>query len=702
MTIDRIARPAARALLCCGLVAGTALFTMTAAAQESKAPAAGPTMQYKPSPSFDTASIDKNVNPCDDFYQYACGNYAALHPIPADQSAVNQFYQIFNVNTERLNGILTKYEKPSPSRTPNEQKIGDYYAACMNTPLINDKGLTTIQPLFDQINHVDKGDMAHLVGELQRIGVNVFFGFGEQQDFKDSTKQVADVDQGGLGLPDRDYYTRMGDKDKEIRAEYVKHVAKMLTLGGEDATQADTDAQAILAFETKLADASMTNVDRRDPAKVYHPETLAAFEKTIPGVPFNEFLEGIHSPQIDSLINSSPAFFPAMVAAVHEEDMHVLREYMKYEVMETLASDLPKAIDDESFHFYGTVLEGQPMQRPRWKRCSSGVDRALGEALGQVYVDDYFAGDSKEKTLQMVHDIEAAMDHDLDTLTWMSPETRAKAKEKLHLVTDKIGYPNHWRDYSKLTVVRTDAAGNLERATAFENDRELNKIGQPVDKQEWGMTPPTVNAYYDPSMNNINFPAGILQPAFFDPKADLAVNYGHIGAVIGHELTHGFDDQGSQFDGNGNMVDWWTPEDKAHFEEKTSCLVHEYGDFVAVGTGKDAVHVNGKLTLGENTADNGGLTLAYMAYLARAKKDGIDIDKKVDGYTGPQRFYIAFAQNWCENTRPAQVRNQVLTDPHSPNHFRANGAIVNQNGFAPAFGCKKGSPMVPEHNCRVW
>ena len=326
----------------------------------------------------------------------------------------------------------------------------------------------------------------------------------------------------------------------------------------------------------------------------------------------------------------------------------------------------------------------------------------MGEALGQGYVQQYFAGDSKAKTLEMVHDIEAAMDHDIDTLDWMSPETRVKAKEKLHLVADKIGYPEHWRDYSTLTISPTEALDNAKHATEFENDRQLNKIGQPVDKMEWGMSPPTVNAYYDPSMNNINFPAGILQPAFYDPKADIAVNYGHIGAVIGHELTHGFDDQGRQFDGLGNMTDWWTPEDLKKFEARTGCLVNEYGNFTAVGEGKDAVKVNGKLTLGENTADNGGAVLAYMAYLERAKKDGIDINQKVDGYTGPQRFYISYAQNWCENARPEQVRNQVLTDPHSPDHFRANGAVVNQPGFGAAFGCKKGSAMAPVDSCRVW
>jgi predicted metalloendopeptidase len=662
------------------------------------APAAPPQTHYTPSPAFDLSSLDRSADPCTDFYKFACGNFAANHPIPADQTDVDQFYLLYNVNTQELNGILTRYENPADQKTANEQKIGDAYAACMNTALIDQKDLAPVQPLFDQIDKASKSGLAYLTGELQRYGVDVFFGYGEMQDFKDSTKQIAAFDQGGLGLPERDYYTRTGDKDVKLRQQYVEHITKMLSFAGEPPQQALLDAQNILAFETELAKASMTVTARRDPQAIYHPMSFASFESSLDGVSFAPFLQAVHSPQIASINNINPQFFPAMIASVKAADLETLRAYMRYHLLTTFAAYLPKRIDDENFAFYGKTLNGQPQQRPRWKRCSSAVDRGLGEALGQVYVDQYFAGDSKAKTLEMVHDIESAMDHDIDTLDWMSPTTRVKAKEKLHLVADKIGYPDKWRDYSTLTISPTDALGDAERAAAFENDRELNKIGQPVDKQEWNMTPPTVNAYYDPSQNNINFPAGILQPAFYDPHADLATNYGHIGAVIGHELTHGFDDQGSQFDGLGNLSDWWTPEDKKNFQARTGCLVNEYGNFVAV----DDLHVNGKLTLGENTADNGGLVLAYMAYLARAKKEGLDLDKKVDGFTGPQRFYIAFGQNWCENSRPEIVREEVQTDPHSPDHFRANGAIVNQPGFGPAFGCKKGQPMDPATNCRVW
>jgi putative endopeptidase len=681
-------------------------FAGTSLAQQAS-PTAAPTPPktpvYLPIPAFDTSSLDTAADPCNDFYQYACGKFAANHPIPSDQPDVDQFYALYNVNTQSLNGILTKAAAGGVSRTPDEQKIGDYYKACLDTATIDREGLAPIQPLLQQIDALGdgtRGKMAlpALIGKLQRMGVDVFFGYNEQQDFKDASKQIASVGQGGLGLPEKDYYLRTGPKDIALREQYVAHIAKMLTLAGSAPDQAKKDAASIMAFETALAKSSMGVTEMRDPAKIYHLQPIATFEASIPGVNFGQFEDAVHSPRVTELNNATPDFFPTLVREVRATDMETLKVYMRYHLLSTFATRLPKPLDDENFDFFGRILNGQPEQQPRWKRCSNAVNGALGEDLGKVYVEQYFAGDSKAKTLEMVHDIESAMGRDIDQVTWMSDATKVKAKEKLHLVANKIGYPDKWRDYSKLDIKPEDALGNQERADEFENDRELGKIGKPVDHSEWSMTPPTVNAYYDPSMNDINFPAGILQPGFYDPRADDAVNYGHIGAIIGHELTHGFDDQGSQFDGHGNLSNWWTDDDKKNFNTREDCLANEYGGFTAV----DDVKINGRLTLGENTADNGGLVLAYMAYLERAKADHTDLAAKVDGFTSPQRFYIGYAQNWCENARPEQTRNQVLTDPHSPDHFRANGAIVNAPGFAEAFGCKKGSPMVPANSCRVW
>lgn len=700
MLREWITKTGNRAGFAAALLMATGAWTSALAQQAPPAPQDGqPTQTYRPIPGFDTTSIDAAVNPCDDFYKFACGKFAANHPIPADQPAVDQFYALFNVNTQSLNGILTKAASGGAGRSADEQKIGDYYKACMDTSAIDAKGLAPVEPLLKEIDAVtEKKQLTPLIGKLQRMGVDVFFGYGQQQDLTDATKQIAFIAQDGLGLPEKDYYLRTGAKDKTIREQYVAHVAKMLSLSGTPVTEAQKNADAIMTFETALAKASMGVTEMRDPEKTYHLQTIQTFEATIPGVDFAAFEDAIHSPRVAELNNATPQFFPALLDAVNATDLETLKAYMRYHLLTTVAARLPQPLDDENFDFYGRKLRGQPEQAPRWKRCSNSVNAALGEALGKVYVQQYFAGDSKTRMLQMVHDIEQAMSNDIDQLTWMSDATKTRAKEKLHLVANKIGYPEKWRDYSKLEVKPDDALGNTLRANAFENDRQLNKIGKPVDHEEWQMTPPTVNAYYDPSMNDINFPAGILQPAFYDPSQDDAVNYGHIGAVIGHELTHGFDDQGRKFDGKGNLSDWWTAADAKNFETRTDCLVNEYGNFTAV----DDVKVNGKLTLGENTADNGGLVLAYMAYLDRAKKEGVDLNAKKDGYTSPQRFYIAYAQNWCENSRPESVRAQVLTDPHSPDHFRANGAIVNQPGFAEAFGCKKGTPMVPVNSCRVW
>jgi len=694
-------RTAFRRTLWLTAIAAMACFVLAPFALAQQAPAAAPaSANEKPLPGLDLSSMDLSADPCTDMYKYACGNFNANHPIPADMPDVDPFVVLYNVNTQELNGILQKAETGGATRTPDEQKIGDYFKACMDTSAIDAAGLKPIQPLLDEIaaaNPADHAQFAALLGKLQRIGVNAFFGYGEQQDFKDATKQIAFIQQGGLGLPEKDYYLRTGDKDAQIRTQYLAHVAKMLTLAGSTPAQAKIDAANIMTMETALAKVSLGVVDMREPEKTYHLQPIETF-MAISGPSFTDFEDAIHSPRVTEINNSTPDFWPELKNQFNTASLATIQAYLRYQLLTAEARNLPHAFDEENFDFYGRILEGQPEQRARWKRCSNLVSNDIGEALGKVYVSQYFAGDSKAKMLQMVSDIETAMGQDIDQIAWMSPVTKARAKEKLHAVADKIGYPDKWRDYSKLIIEPNDAAGDQMRADAFENDRQLNKIGKPVDHKEWGMSPPTVNAYYDDSMNDINFPAGILQPPFFDHTQDDAVNYGHIGAVIGHELTHGFDDEGRKFDAKGNLDDWWTAADLKNFTTRTDCEVNEYSSFTAV----DDVHINGKLTLGENTADNGGLLLAYMAFVQRAKDNHLNLAAKVNGFTAAQRFYIAFAQNWCQNTRPEAVREQVLQDPHSPDRFRVNGVIVNQPGFAPAFSCKQGAPMVPVNSCRVW
>jgi putative endopeptidase len=652
-------------------------------------------------PGLEPRFIDTTADPCTDFFKYACGNFAKYYPIPADRSSYGTGMIMVEHNEAVLHAMLEKVAAPSSSRSASEQKIGDYYASCMDTATIDRKGVQAFRAELDKIAALkSKSDLAPLVGQYQVTNVNAFVGVGEQQDFKTASQQIAAIDQGGLGLPERDYYTRTGDAPEKTRKQYVAHIMNMLKLLGEPAAQASKDAQAVFALETALAKASMDVTTRRDPHNVYHLMSVDDAAKLMPSLLLKQLLGGAGLTSIAQINVANPDFLKGVSAVIDSTDLPTIQAYLRWQlVASTNAIALPKPLDDEHFAFFGKALRGQPEQQARWKRCVQATDGALGEALGQVYAAQEFPPSSKAAALQMVQDIEGAMAADIDTLDWMSAATKSRAKDKLKHVADKIGYPDHWRDYGKLAVTRGDAFGNAQRAAVFENQRQFAKIGTPVDRGEWGVSPPTVDAYYNPSMNDINFPAGILQAPLYDSKAPDAVNYGHMGGIVGHELTHGFDDEGRQFDGNGNLADWWAGTDGAKFDAKAKCTVDEYSAFVAV----DDVHVNGKLTLGENTADNGGLRLAYQAFLTDAQRKHIDLaQKQADGYTPLQEFFLGHGQDWCGQTRPEAMRLQVQTDPHSPRQFRVVGVVQNMPEFGKAFGCRLGQPMMPKTVCRTW
>jgi len=651
-------------------------------------------------PGLDKSLIDVKADPCVDFEAYACGHFSQIHPIPADQSRWDTFNLLFEHTELELRSLLEGVAANNPKRSSNEQKIGDYYASCMDQDAINRAGLQPLAPWMNRIASLKStSELTDLLGDMQLINANAFFGAGEQQDFADASRQIALVDQAGLGLPERDYYFRTDPDAEKTREQYVKHLGKVFRLLGEPEDAATADAGKVMKLETALAKVSMDVTSRRDPKNIYHFMPMKDLTAMAPQINWQRLFAVGDAPTIAELNVTNPEFFKGLRSILASTDLNTIKAYLRWQLVNAIDSTaLPKELDEEHFNFYGRILQGQPEQNARWKRCVQATDGALGEALGEVYVQKYFPPSSKAYTSQMVRDIEDAMGSEIDALDWMAPETKTNAKEKLHKIANKIGYPEKWRDYSKLEVVRGDAMHNALTSVEFENRRLLAKIAQPVDRGEFGMSPPTINAYYSSSMNGINFPAGILQPPFYDREATDAVNYGHVGAVVAHELTHGFDDQGAKFDGKGNLANWWTAEDEKKFKAMTDCEVKEYGSFTAL----DNLKLNGSLTVGENTADNGGLRLAYIAFLADAKRKNIDLHAKQDGLTPAQQFFLAFGQNWCSVLRPEVLRLDVQTDVHSPSKFRTNGVIQNMPEAGEAFGCKAGQPMRPVNACRVW
>ncbi len=667
----------------------------------AQAPADQPVTTFPYTPGLDVNAMDRGADPCVDFYQFACGGWMKNNPVPADQARWSVYGKLTQDNQRYLWGILDGLAKNTAGRSATQQKTGDYFAACMDEAAIEKRGGQPLQPYFEQIDAMRSvRDLPPVLARLHLALADdgLFFGFGSGQDFADSTRVIAFANGGGLGLPDRDSYLKTDAKSAEIRAKYVAHIGKMFELMGEGADQARRSAAKVMQIETALAKATLSRVDKRDPYKLFHKMHVKGLQALTPGFDWHAYLAALGEDKLATFNVTEPAFYKELGKQWRGNDIGSIKTYLRWHVARATAPALSKSFDNEHFDFFSRTLRGVKEQPPRWKRCVRLVDAQLGEALGQEFVSRAFSPELKAKALHMTLQVEQAMAKDIESLAWMSPATKARAQQKLHTIVNKIGYPDQWRDYSSYLVKADDFAGNIERGNLFESRRQLAKIGKPLDRKEWGMTPPTVNAYYNPQMNDINFPAGVLQPPLYDAKMDDAPNYGNTGATIGHELTHAFDDEGRQFDAQGNLKDWWTKKDAKEFNQRAQCIVDQYAQYVVV----DDIKINSKLTLGEDVADLGGLILGWMAWKTQMASMPEQAAAPRDGLTPEQRYFVGNAQWACENDRPENLRVNALTDPHSPGKFRVNGLMVNMPEFEKAFSCKPGQPMVAAKRCLVW
>jgi putative endopeptidase len=677
------------------------VFVLAAAmAQAQTAPTAKgkePILPY--SPSLDLGSMEKSVDPCVDLYHYACGTWQKKNPIPADQTSWSVYAKLYEDNLNFLRGILVQAVSDSASRNQATREIGDFYAACMDESAIQQSGMKPVEPYLDAIAAIkDRSELPALLARLQMMyGRGILFAGGSTQNPDNSEQVIADLDQGGLGLPDRDYYTKEDAKSKETRGKYLQYVQNILELSGENVEAAKRDADVVMRIEMQLAKASLTRVERRDPMKLKHLMTREELRSLAPNFDWKVYYTEAGYPAFEKLNVETPDFFKELNNMLASLPIGELRAYLRFHMVSAAAPTLSPSFVDENFNFYRAYLRGAKEQQARWKRCVSYVNHNLDDALGQAYVAKVFSPELKSSTVDMVNRIERAMEIRIKNLDWMSPVTKEQALVKLHGIRNKIGYPDRWRDYSSLEIKRNDFAGNMQRAAIFEYHRQIHKIGKPVDHGEWQIPATTVDAYYDAQMNDINFPAGVLQPPLYDPKMDDAPNYGNTGGTAGHELTHAFDDEGSQFDANGNLRNWWTKEDREKFDARAKCVREQYDSYIVT----EDVHLNGALTLGENVADLGGEILAYMAWQDKTK--GMNLEP-LDGLTPEQRFFIGYAQWDCANERPEDLRLRATIDPHSNAVNRINGVVVNMPEYTRAFGCRLGQPMVKPADkvCKVW